>query len=72
MYGETGDSGKEETPLRLCVTQRLTNGVKNERGIRLLSVSMISERSTEGVKRSGHASLMYYPDFCQKLLKNYK
>jgi hypothetical protein len=53
------------------VTQRLTKVVKDERGITLLSVSMISERSAEDVKRGGRASLVNYPDFCQQQLKNY-
>jgi len=53
------------------VTQRLTKCVKDERGINLLSVSMISERSTEDEKTGGCASLMHCPDFCLQLLKNY-
>ena len=51
--------------------QRPTKGVKDERGINLLSVGMISERSTEDVKRGGRPSLMHCPGFCQQLLKNY-
>jgi hypothetical protein len=53
------------------ITQRVKEGVKVEQGIDLLSVSMISGRSTEDEKRCGLASLMHYPDFCQQLLKNY-
>ena len=57
--------------MTMRVTQRLTKGVKDEREINLLNVSMIRERSTEDVKRGVCASLLHYPDFCQQLLKNY-
>lgn len=39
--------------MTMRLTQRLTKGVKDEGGINLLSVGMISERSTVDVKRAG-------------------
>ena len=62
---------KRDVTVTVCVTQRLTDGVKNKRGISLLSVRTVSDRSTEDVKGGVRAYLMHYTDFCRQLLKNY-